>query len=54
MCQSSSADLNHLGGGNHKEKQEIRSHNDPQVPLDAIAQANALGITPNLTVMMNQ
>jgi hypothetical protein len=31
-----------------------RSHNDPQVPLDAIAQANTLGITPNLTMMMNQ
>ena len=26
----------------------------PQVPLDAISQANALGITPNLTMMMNQ
>jgi hypothetical protein len=34
-----------LGGGNHQEKQEIHSHNDPQVPLDAITQANALGIT---------
>ena len=34
-----------LGGGNHEEKQEIHSHNDPQMPLDAITQANALGIT---------
>ena len=42
------------GGGNLQEKQEIRSHNDPQVPLDAITQANPLGITPNLTMMMNQ
>ena len=44
----------HLGGGNHQEKQKIHSHNDPQVPLDAITQANALGITLNLTIMMNQ
>jgi hypothetical protein len=53
-CRSSSAAPNHLGGNNHQEKQEIHSHNDPQVPLDAITQANALGITPNLTMMMNQ
>ena len=26
----------------------------PQVPLDAITQANALGIAPNLTMMINQ
>jgi hypothetical protein len=26
----------------------------PQVPLDAITQENTLGITPNLTMMMNQ
>jgi hypothetical protein len=37
-----------------KIKQEVRNHNDPQVPLDAITQANALGITLNLTMMMNQ
>jgi hypothetical protein len=34
-----------LGGGNHQEKQETRSSNDPQVPLDTITQANTLGIT---------
>jgi hypothetical protein len=53
-CQSSSAAPSHLGGGNHQEKQEIHSHNDPQVSLDAIPQVNTLGITPNLTMMMNQ
>jgi hypothetical protein len=37
-----------------KIKQEVHNHNDPQVPLDAITQANALGITLNLTMMMNQ
>jgi hypothetical protein len=42
---NSSTAPSHLGGGNHQEKQEIHSHNDPQVPLDAITQANALGIT---------
>jgi hypothetical protein len=54
MCQSTYAAPSHLDGGNHQENQEIRSHNDPQVPLDAITQANAFGITPNLTMMMNQ
>jgi hypothetical protein len=44
----------HLGDGNHQEKQEIHSHNDPQVPLDAITQVNALKITSNLTMIMNQ
>jgi hypothetical protein len=44
----------HLGGINDQEKQEICSHNDPQVPPDVITQANTLGITPNLTMMMNQ
>ena len=48
------AALGRLGGGNHQEKQEIHSHNDPHVPLDVITQANALEITPNLTMMMNQ
>jgi hypothetical protein len=42
------------GDGNHQEYQEIRSHNDPQVPLDVITQANAHEITPNLTMMINQ
>jgi hypothetical protein len=37
-----------------KSNKEICSHNDPQVPLDAITQANALEITLNLTLMMNQ
>jgi hypothetical protein len=45
MCRTSTIDLSRLGGGNHQEKQEICSHNDPQVPLDAITQANTLGIT---------
>jgi hypothetical protein len=54
MCRSSSATPSNLGGSNHQEKQEIHSYNDPQVPLDAITQANALEITPNLTMMMNQ
>jgi hypothetical protein len=54
MCQSSSAAPSHLGGGNHQEKQEICSHSDPQVPLDAITQANTLENTLNLTMMMNQ
>jgi hypothetical protein len=53
-CRSPSATPSRLGGGNHQESQEIRSHDDPQVPLDAITEANALGITPNLTMMMNQ
>jgi hypothetical protein len=42
---NSSAAQSHLGDSNHQEKQEIRSHNDPQVPWDVITQANALGIT---------
>jgi hypothetical protein len=54
MCRSSSAAPSRLSGGNHQEKQEIRSHNDPQMPLDTITQANTHGITPNLTMMMNQ
>jgi hypothetical protein len=54
MCQSSSTAPSHLGGGNHQGKQEIHSYNDSQVPLDAITQVNALGITLNLTMMMNQ
>jgi hypothetical protein len=54
MCQNSSAAPSHLDGGNHQEQQEIHSHNDPQVPLDAITQANALGITLNLTMIINQ
>jgi hypothetical protein len=32
----SSTAPSHLEGGNHQEKQEIRNHNDPQLPLDAI------------------
>jgi hypothetical protein len=36
--RSSAVAPNRLGGGNHQEKQEIRSHNDPQVSLDAITQ----------------
>jgi hypothetical protein len=54
LVPSSSAAPSYLGGDIHQEKQEICSHNDPQVPLDAITQANALGITHNLTMMMNQ
>jgi hypothetical protein len=54
MCRSPSTAPNCLGGDNHQEKQEIRSHNDPQVSLDAITQANTLEITPNFTMMMNQ
>ena len=34
-----------LGSSNHQVKQEIHSHNDTEVPLDAITQANARGIT---------
>jgi hypothetical protein len=34
-----------LGGGNHQEKPESHSSNDPQVLLDSNSQANALGIT---------
>jgi hypothetical protein len=37
--------VTHLDGSNHQEKQEIHSYNDLQVPLDAITQTNALGIT---------
>jgi hypothetical protein len=37
-----------------KRNKKIRSHNDSQVPLDAIIQANTFRITPNLTIMMNQ
>jgi hypothetical protein len=37
-----------------KRNKKIHNHNDPQVPLDAITQANVLEITPNLTMMMNQ
>jgi hypothetical protein len=44
-CHNSSASPRHLGGSNHQEKQEIHSHNDPQVPLDANTQVNALRIT---------
>jgi hypothetical protein len=44
-CHNSSAAPSRLASGNHQEKQEIHSHNDPQVPLDAITQVNALGIT---------
>jgi hypothetical protein len=32
----------------------LHSHNDLHVPLDVITQANTLGITLNLTMMMNQ
>jgi hypothetical protein len=53
-CRSSFAAPSRLGGDNHQKKQEIRSHNDLQVPLDAITRANTLGITLNLTMMMNQ
>jgi hypothetical protein len=48
-CHNSSAALSHLGGDNHQEKQEIHSHNDPQVPIDAITQANTLELL-NLTL----
>jgi hypothetical protein len=53
-CRSSFAAPSRLDGGNHQEKQGIHSHNDSQVPLDAITQANAFGITSNLTMTMNQ
>jgi hypothetical protein len=51
MCWTSTATPSHLGGGNHQELQEIHSHNDPQVPLDAITQAmhlESLNLTLNL------